>query len=217
MSRYVISALCLLVPCQLHAQSASEVLAAAEQRYAAIRTLTADFRQVIDNPVFGDPEETNGILYLSPPERFAMRFIDPAGDRIVADGEWLWLWNPSTIDDQVIRSPIPTAGPATPNLFAQFVERPLERYEIAYVGRQEAAGRSVHLIELVPRSEDIPFAEATVYIDAQDWMMRAIAIVEHSGQRRYLEFDNVVENREIAEAELTFTPPRGVRVVTPRG
>ncbi|MCH8841319.1 MAG: hypothetical protein IH831_11745, partial [Planctomycetes bacterium] len=63
-----------------------------------------------------------GVLFLVPPDRFAMRFEEPEGDRIVADGEWLWAYTPSTVPDQVIRQPIPRFGVATPNLFGQFVD-----------------------------------------------------------------------------------------------
>lgn len=199
------------------AQDASSVLAAAERRYEQIRTLRADFRQVIENPMLGGPEETSGVLFLSPPDRFAMRFTDPEGDRIVADGDWLWLFNPSTVDDQVIRTEIPESGPATPNLFAQFVQDPTERYQVSYLRADRTAGRRVHLITLVPRLDDFPFQEATIHVDAVDGMLRAIQIVEHTGQTRYLEFRNFVENQPIAQAELSFSPPDGVRVVTPRG
>jgi hypothetical protein len=36
-------------------------------------------------------------------DRIAVRFTDPAGDRIVADGRSLWIYLPSTAPDQVIR------------------------------------------------------------------------------------------------------------------
>jgi outer membrane lipoprotein carrier protein len=205
------------LPVGLEAQDPAPVLAAAESRYAEIRTLTAHFTQIIENPMLGGPEQTTGVLFLSPPGRFAMRFTDPEGDRIVADGEWLWLFNPSTIDDQVIRTAIPEVGAATPNLFAQFVDNPRERYHVTRVDGTRTAGRDVHRLRLVPKSEDLPFREATIHVDALDGMLRAIEVVEQSGQKRYLEFRDFIQNQPIPEAELMFTPPPGVRVVTPHG
>jgi outer membrane lipoprotein carrier protein len=92
--------------------------------FQAARTIAADFVQVITNPLVGAPDTTRGRLFQQRPSRFAMRFSDPAGDRIVADGRQLWLYTPSTTPGQVIRGRIPDTGTTGPNLIGQFVERP---------------------------------------------------------------------------------------------
>src|SRR5437667_10138744 len=86
------------------------VLDHASQTYQTISTLTADFVQIILNPMIGSPDTTRGKLYQMRPSRFAMRFTQPKGDRIVADGRYLWLYTPSTTPGQVIRSRIPDVG-----------------------------------------------------------------------------------------------------------
>jgi outer membrane lipoprotein carrier protein len=145
-----------------HAQDAATALARAERAYRALRTLRAEFQQTITNPMLGAPEESRGTLYLAPPDRFAMLFSEPVGDRIVVDGTWLWAYTPSSVPGQVIRQPVPTAGATTPNLFGQFVDRPLERYTASYGGAAQVAGDSVDLVTLVPKSADPPFRRATI-------------------------------------------------------
>lgn len=195
------------------AQNATEVLATAESTYRLITTLHAEFTQTLVNPMIGN-ETTTGTLYLSPPDRFSMRFSDPEGDRIVADGTWLWLHTPSTTPNQVIRRSIPEAGPATPNLFGQFVDRPLERYTATYVGLDSVGGFPVENVRLVPRVEGIPFRSVVISLSA-DGMLRKVNIVEDSGQRRTLVFDAIVVNEPIPPEELIFRVPRGTRIVTP--
>ena len=141
-----------------------------------------------------------------------MRFSQPEGDRIVADGEWLWLYTPSTTPNQVIRQSIPEMGPATPNLFGQFVDNPLERYHATYVGVDSAAGYRVENVRLVPRVDGIPFRSVVISLSA-DGMLRKVNIVEDSGQRRTLVFDSIVVNAPIPEDELIFRVPRGTRIV----
>jgi outer membrane lipoprotein carrier protein len=109
------------------AQNVATVLAEAEKAYHASTTFRAEFTQTIENPFLGKPEVSRGVMFLNPPDRFAMKFSDPRGDRVVADGKWMWLFTPSTVPDQVIRQPIPRGGAQTPNFFAQFLDRPLER------------------------------------------------------------------------------------------
>jgi len=105
----------------------------ASRSYDTVRTLAADFIQIIDNPMLGDPDTTRGRLYQRRPNYFAMRFTEPKNDRVVADGRRLWLYTPSTTPGQVIRTAIPGTGTTGPNLIGQFVEHPRERYEARYV------------------------------------------------------------------------------------
>jgi outer membrane lipoprotein carrier protein len=205
----------LLAPASLVAQDAPTALARAERAYGTLHTVRAEFEQTITNPMLGAPEVSHGTLYLAPPDRFAMRFVEPAGDRIVVDGRWLWAYTPSTVPGQVIRQPMPTAGAATPNLFAQFVDRPLERYEATYAGRDVVAGDSVELVTLVPTARDVPFRSATIAVSLRTGWLRRIAIVETSGQRRTLVLTTFAPNVAIPRAEVSFTVPRGVKVVTP--
>ena len=121
MKKLLLATIALAAP-PATAQTVTAVLATAEATYHEIETLHAEFTQMLVNPMMGD-ETTTGTLYLSPPGRFSMRFSQPEGDRIVADGEWLWLYTPSTTPNQVIRQSIPNMGPATPNLFGQFTSR----------------------------------------------------------------------------------------------
>src|SRR5204863_117398 len=109
------------------------ILDRASATYQTITSLSADFVQIIANPMIGTPDTTHGRLYQMRPSRFAMRFSAPKGDRIVADGRFLWLYTPSTTPGQVIRSRIPEYGTTGPNLIGQFVEQPRERYTAQYV------------------------------------------------------------------------------------
>src|SRR6266550_951056 len=79
------------------------VLDRATSSFDTVRTLAADFVQIVDNPMLGDPDTTRGRLFQQKPNYFAMRFSDPKNDRIVADGRRLWLYTPSTTPGQVIR------------------------------------------------------------------------------------------------------------------
>ncbi len=201
--------------CPGDAQDPGPALARAERAYAAFETLTATFTQTIVNPMLGAPETTHGTLYLVKPDRFAMRFSEPEGDRIVADGTWLWAYTPSTVPGQVIRQSVPREGPATPNLFGQFVDRPLERYEATHVGTDTVAGQSADLVRMVPKSRDLPFRQAVIAISRQSGMLLRLELIETSGQRRTLVFADIRPGASVPRSEVTFTPPRGTRVVTP--
>jgi outer membrane lipoprotein carrier protein len=197
-----------------HAQDAGAALARAEAAYLASPTLTARFDQLIINPLIGAPEQSSGTLYLERPARFAMRFDEPAGDRIVADGEWLWAYTPSAAPGQVFRQPVPTTGAATPNLFAQFVERPLERYAVEWVRTDRLGDAAADVVRLVPLGDDAAFRRAELTIDPAG-MLRKLSLIEATGQRREFTFTAIVPGAAIPRQEFVFRVPPGVKVVTP--
>ena len=195
------------------AQDPAPILDRASQSYDTVRTLQADFVQVVDNPMIGDPDTTRGRLYQRRPGYFAMRFTEPKDDRIVADGRHLWLYTPSTTPGQVIRSAIPGTGTTGPNLIGQFVEHPRERYDARYVRADSLSGGAVDVITLTPHANDLGYSEATVWIDRKDGLVRRIDIVETSGQRRTIILRNLAINQVVPAREFRFSPPAGSRVV----
>jgi outer membrane lipoprotein carrier protein len=189
------------------------ILDRASAAYTAHATLTADFVQVVTNPLLGAPDTTRGRLFLRRPDRFALRFSDPAGDRIVADGTRLWLYTPSTTPGQVIRSAIPDMGGTGPNLIGQFLERPRERYRATVVGADSLASGWADVVALAPFIESAPYRDARVWVSRADGLVRRIEIVEASGQTRVFALDRVRPGGAVPRREVTFVPPAGARVV----
>jgi len=223
-------ALVAIIPSFHHSiipQDPAPILDRASASFDTVRTLAADFVQIVDNPLLGDPDTTRGRLFQRRPNYFAMRFSDPKHDRIVADGRRLWLYTPSTTPGQVIRSTIPGTGTTGPNLIGQFVEHPRERYIARYVRADSVDGVPVDVIALTPRrvagtgtgagagagASDLPYTDATVWIAKQDGLIRRIDIVENSGQRRTITLRHLTVNGAIPAREFRFSPTSGVRVV----
>lgn len=194
-------------------QDPDPILDKASRAYAAVRDLSADFVQIIDNPMLGGPDTTRGRLFQSRPSFFAMRFTEPAGDRVVADGHRLWLYTPSSTPGQVIRTAIPGRGTTGPNLIGQFVEHPRERYTARYVRPDSLPEGRVDVITLVPKTGDLPYSDATVWISRKDGLVRRIDITESSGQRRTIILQKLALNRGVPTREFRFVPPAGSRVV----
>jgi len=190
------------------------ILDRASATYQTITSLSAEFVQIITNPMIGTSDTTRGRLYQMRPSRFAMRFTAPKGDRIVADGRFLWLYTPSTTPGQVIRSRIPEYGTTGPNLIGQFVEQPRERYTAQYVRPDSLPDASpVDVIRLVPKGHEQPYSEAKIWVGREDGLVHRVEIVESSGQERTVILRNIKVNRGVPGRELTFSPPAGIRVV----
>lgn len=198
---------------RLTAQDPWPILDRASAAYQTVTSLSSDFIQIVENPLLGLPDTTRGRLYQQRPDRFAMRFTRPAGDRIVADGRWFWLYTPSTTPGQVIRTAIPAAGPTGPNLIGQFVERPLERYAARYLRADALESGPADVVALIPHDRDAPYREAVIWVSRKDGLLRRIEIAERSGQRRVVILRNLSVNAAVPRREFTFSPPAGSRVV----
>ena len=143
-----------------------------------------------------------------------MRFNDPATDRIVADGKYVWLYLPSTTPGQVIRSRLGEGGTGTVDLTAQFLTSPRTRYDITPLGAKTVAGRATHVYRLVPRAgHQAQFKSAVVYIDDRDASVRQFEVTDPSGLQRTVTLTSFRTNVPVDARAFTFTPPAGTRVV----
>ena len=80
--------------------------------YATMRTSRMIFTQTITNPLTGVTSTSRGEMQQQVPGKIAVRFTEPPGDRIVSDGQYLWIYLPSSAPGQVIRSPAATNSAA---------------------------------------------------------------------------------------------------------
>lgn len=179
--------------------------------YEEVHSLQADFSQRSVNPILRTTVASKGTLYQRSPDRFLMRFSDPAGDLIVSDGSHFWVYYPSVDRKQVLRMPA-GQGAGGVDLRAQFLGDPLERFQATYEGRQEVAGRSAYVLLLEPR-EALGYRTLKVWIDASDYLVRQFEVTEDNGLVRHFELSNLKLNQRLADDLFHFTVPEGAHVV----
>jgi outer membrane lipoprotein-sorting protein len=199
------------VPAQ--AQDANQLIGRASQVYRSLASLRADFVQVIDNPMI-DSAESKGTLIQSGDAKLSMRFSDPPGEAIVIDGKHVWIYTPSTVPDQVIRTKVPSGGPVYGyNLLAWLLDRPAQRYKASYLRSERIDGRSTDVIKLIPAVPDLPFTRAIIWLDREDALPRQLEIHEESGATRTLHLKRLRVNESVPKQTFSFQVPRGARLV----
>jgi chaperone LolA len=197
---------------RMAADSAELILARAAEAYRAATTLRSEFVQKIEIPALETAKEGRGVVFQRKPNYFLMRFEEPKGDIVVADGQWFWMYYPSAQPDQVIRTAIDqTAEGAT--LGGQFLVSPTERYVATYVQRDVVNHRAAFLLSLVPRFE-APYTLVRVWIDAEDYLVRKFEIREENETVRTITLTNVEAGINLPQDLFRFSPPPGVEVFT---
>ena len=196
------------------AQSASATLDRAVRAYKNVKTVRASFTQTITNPLLGVTVTAAGELLQRRPNHVSVRFTDPAGDRIVADGAWVWFYLPSSVPGQVIRQRIASGGGGSPDLTAQFLDTPSSRFSVTDLGREKVNGRNARVLSLVPRpGVEAAFTKAVVWVDSADALIRQFELTEPSEVVRRVTITKLTLNPSIPASAFRFTPPSGTKVI----
>lgn len=206
-------------PPTVHAQlSPQAVLDHATAAYAHVTTAQGTFEQTVTNPLTGTMATARGEFVQERPSRLAVRFTDPSGDRIVADGKWVWVYVPSATPGQVVRMPVAEGSSATPagaasvDYISQFLTNPAGRFDVAGAGSDTVESHRTHVIVLTPR-DSAQFTRAKLWVDDGDGVVRQFDVTDASGTVRHVRLTKVVFNQPVDRSAFAFTPPRGVKVV----
>lgn len=189
---------------------ANELLARVERTAAGIRTLQADFVQNLRVPLLGTDKVSRGKLYQRKPDRFLMKFSDPAGDVMVADGRHFWLYYPSNDKTQVIRTSIAQGGEQA-DFQKQFLSNATARFNATLAGEEVVDGRPAWALTLVPKGSS-PYKSVRIWVDKADGMVRRFEITEENDSVRRVELRNLVVNQPVSDALFTFSPSPGTHV-----
>lgn len=205
----------LLTAADARAQSTAEaiqVLERASDRHERLDALCADFTQEMRVTLLNQITRSEGRICQKSPDLLSMRFTDPAGDLVIADGEHLWMYFPSMDPEQVVRQPL-EGSRGRFDFHREFLANPGDKYTPTHHGMETIDGRSAHVIHLVPRGEST-YRSARVWIDEQDALIRRVRIEGDNGSIRTVDLRDV-ELDPAVDAELfRFTPPQGVQVVS---
>ena len=212
---FALLAALVVVAAPLVAQDATAIVGRSARVYRGLGSLRANFVQVIDDQMIGR-YEAKGVLVQSGQNKLSMRFSDPAGDAIIVDGQQVWVYTPSTTPGQVLRLPLPTDPVYGFNVIAWLLDRPADRYRVAYLRADHIGGRAVDVVEMTPTLPTLPFARATVWLDRDDALPRKLEIEEKNGGTRILTLTRLRIDEQIPERLFTFDIPSGVRIIDQR-
>lgn len=180
-------------------------------RYRTIDAFCATFRQTLEVPLLGETHESRGTLCQAQPDLFAMRWTEPEGDRIIADGQFFWVYYPSADAGQVLQFSM-TMRPGGLDFHREFLEDPGEKYELEYVGEEALGGRRAHVIGAKPLQRSA-FTEARLWLDAERSLILQARIGMENGSVRTVTLSDISLNPPEDPARFRFVVPSGAQVI----
>jgi outer membrane lipoprotein-sorting protein len=140
-----------------------------------------------------------------------MRFTDPDGDILVADGESFWVYYPSSDPRQVLQFEM-ESQPGGVDFHREFLDNPSEKYELEYLGAETLLGRSTHLIALRPYDRS-GFERAQIWLDAERALILRAQIEMENESVRTVTLSDIVLDPPVEPGRFEFEPPAGAQVI----
>jgi outer membrane lipoprotein carrier protein len=190
---------------------ALDLMEEAGARYRGIEAFCAAFQQELSVPLLGETTLSQGRLCQKRPNLFSMRFTDPSGDALVADGEHFWVFYPSVDPLQVLQFSM-EARPGGADFHREFLDAPGEKYELSYLGEEILGGRSTHLIHAQPR-EPSGFQEARIWLDSTRSLILRVRVTMENGSVRTVSLSEIDLAPPDDPERFRFTPPPGAQVI----
>jgi len=201
-------------PAAAQQEGAGAILDGAVAAFGRATTLQADFTQFLRDPMVGTSDTSSGEFLRQSPGKFAFRWRHPNGDVILANGQVLWAYLPSSAPGQAIRSTLTGRPGESADVFAEFLDDPGQRFVVSYVRADSVGPRAADVLSLVPRQQGtLPYRRVLIWVDRADSLVRRVEINEGSGALRRIVLDHLRVNAPIPASAFVFRPPRGVRIV----
>ncbi|HEX2723694.1 MAG TPA: outer membrane lipoprotein carrier protein LolA [Gemmatimonadaceae bacterium] len=218
MNKTIAMILTLVAAAAAQGQTPDAIITRAADEYARLQSVRAEFTQKLTNPLTGSTALSRGVLLRRAPNLLAVNFTDPKGDRVVADGRFVWVYLPSSAPNQVIRM-----GAKSSNSMAMidpgeiFLSSPSTRYTVTAAGTATVEGRKMNIVSLVPKKANNAFTSAKVWVDASDNSVRQFELVDLNGLTRLVTITKLQKNSPIEKSAFKFTPPKNARVLDSGG
>lgn len=168
-------------------------------------SFVAGFEQTLYDADSSPLQVSTGTIQLKRPGRFVWLYETPNKQRIVSDGEKLWLFDEEL--EQVTVSPLGDKVSGTP-LVILMGTRPLdEEFTIKELGLAEG----VDWFELIPRTDSADFE--SLFVGLNEVGLAAMELRDNFGQATQIVFSDLKAGVNIDDSVFVFTVPDGVDVI----
>ncbi|WP_432694968.1 outer membrane lipoprotein chaperone LolA [Marinobacterium sp. YM272] len=172
--------------------------------------IQADFEQYTLSEEGARQEHSSGEFVLERPDRFDWHTRLPFEQRIVSDGEYIWIYDPDL--EQVTRKPAgDQAGSAPALILSGRIDVLDERFDVRQV--DDTPGREV--FELIPLQPESGFVRIRLLFSND--LLTELWLEDSLGQRTSILLEEIKVDPEVDETRFDFTPPEGVDVILDPG
>lgn len=178
-------------------------------------TYQADFEQSVYRDTSAEAEITIGQFLIQRPNHFKWETIRPYQQSIIADGKYLWNFDPE-LEQATIRDQQSVLSDSPLLLLTSSADSLVKAFDVSEVNNSQAkiAGEeNQYLFALKPKENGL---FESVHILIEQNKIKELFLVDTLGGRTSVKFSNIKLNQKIEIQEFIFTPPEGVDVIDSR-
>jgi len=188
------------------AGAADDALARVDAYLGSLKTLSADFEQVVRDDKGQITSRASGKLTIARPDRFRWDYREPYLQTIVADGSKLWLYDADL--QQVTVRPLEQGLGSTPAMLLSGSGKAADAFT---AGGIQQRGEYAWCT-LLPRQHGSDFERVSLAFDAKGDLV-AMELVDKLGQATEIGFHDLVRNRRVDPSAFRFVPPKGADII----
>jgi len=187
-------------------QTAQELLNKVTERYDRVSTIQGSFSQQTCVKASGFCQEFKGLFYVKRLNLFRLEVTWPEPQLIVSDGVTLWTYIQSA--KKAYRADVTKSQ----TVFSPF--ELLQNYEARYDYQLLADEDNFHLVRLVPKLPNSLINDLRLYIDPNNFSITKFKVIDGMGNEMVFNLFKVRYNKQLSDANFSFTPPLGVEVLS---
>jgi len=207
MKRFYLSVLLLLLPISLYA--ADTGVSRMNAFLKDVKTLKADFSQVVLDANGKQVKQSHGTLVIKRPDRFRWDYAKPNAEIIVADGKRLWLYDVEL--QQVTVKPLDASLAASPAVLLAGSNDVDKSFMVADLGERDG----MVWVQLTPKMKDSDFDSVKLGFKGND--ISIMELQDNLGNTTRISLDKIQRNSVMDESSFHFTPPAGADVIGDTG
>ncbi len=188
------------------ANAADDSVARVDAYLASLKTLSADFVQVVRSRDGRITNRATGTLSISRPNKFRWDYRDPYVQTIVADGTKLWLYDADLA--QVTVRPLQSGLGSTPAMLLSGAGSVAGSFKGGPVERDA----QWTWCRLTPKERASDFEVVSLGFNPKG-ELAAMELTDKLGQTTSLDFSDVRRNVPLDSALFRFEPPKGADVI----
>ena len=197
--------LLVLVSLPLWAGPSGPARAGLEEFSNGLESLQAAFTQTIVAPDGSIESEASGEIWLQRPGLFRWSYGGDFPELIVADGESLWLYDPTL--EQVTVKPQSGLAENSPLMLLTDLGSMDEQFSVTEVGDYEG----MNLLELVSVNPESEFDR--VLLGFAGNQLALMSLEDAFGLRTQIRFSDINRNPDLDPALFSFNPPENTDIV----
>lgn len=185
--------------------NASDAIRQLDKFFAEVDSFNGRFIQTVFDEKGAVVQNAAGDIALDKPGKFRFEYIEPYPQLIMADGEYLWIYDEELL--QATAKPIEEALGNAPIMLLTSI-RPLSQdFEIMDAPTRDG----LNWVELIPLIQDTEFHH--IHIGLNEQGVQKMELHDHFSQKTVIEFADLQMNSKLPAKYFQFDAPAGVDIV----